>query len=175
MANHPLGSAKENHKCGFETSYFFSDLLERNTYGRGVHRFHPGFLDYVKHAGALPRLCQPYRAQTKGKVERFIGYLKRSFWVPFVTSMRQAGVSPDKAAANAAVARWLQEVANARVHATINEVPAERLVIEGARLQSLPAPYPGRSCRAVTSARKPIMGYQHPLSVYDDLAPGVVA
>ena len=84
-------------------------VLERNTYGRGVHRFHPGFLDYARHAGVLPRLCQPYRAQTKGKVERFIGYLKRSFWVPFVASMRQAGVAPDKHAANAAVARWLRE------------------------------------------------------------------
>ena len=29
-------------------------VLERNTYGRGAHRFHPGFLDYIKHAGALP-------------------------------------------------------------------------------------------------------------------------
>jgi transposase len=36
-------------------------------------------------------------------------------------------VRPDKPAANAAVARWLREVANARVHATIGEVPAERL------------------------------------------------
>jgi hypothetical protein len=26
----------------------------------------------------------------KGKVECFIGYLKGSFWVPFVASMRQA-------------------------------------------------------------------------------------
>jgi hypothetical protein len=51
----------------------------RNTYGRGIHRFHAGFLDYACHAGFLPRLCQPYRAQTKGKVERLIGYLKRSF------------------------------------------------------------------------------------------------
>lgn len=51
---------------------------------------------------------QPYRAQTKGKVERFIGYLKRSFWVPFVASMRQAGLRPDKHAANAVVARWLR-------------------------------------------------------------------
>jgi hypothetical protein len=56
-------------------------------------------------------LCQPYRAQTKGKVERFIGYLRRSFSVPFVASMRQAGLKPDKHAANAAVARWLGEVA----------------------------------------------------------------
>ena len=29
------------------------------------------------------------RAKTKGKVERFIGYLKRSFWIPFVASCRQ--------------------------------------------------------------------------------------
>jgi hypothetical protein len=46
-------------------------VIERNTYGLGVHRFHAGFLDYARHAGFLPRLCQPYRAQTKGKVERF--------------------------------------------------------------------------------------------------------
>ena len=144
-------------------------VLERNTYGRGVHRFHAGFLDYAKHAGILPRLCAPYRAQTKGKVERFIGYLKRSFWVPFVAAMRQAGVAPDKHAANAAVARWLREVANARLHATINEVPAERLLIEKAKLQELPACYGGRSARSLAPPRKAIVGYQHPLAVYEDM------
>jgi transposase len=144
-------------------------VIERNAYGRGVHRFHAGFLDYAKHAGVLPRLCAPYRAQTKGKVERFIGYLKRSFWVPFVASLRQAGVTPDKHAANAAVARWLREVANARRHATINEVPAERLLIETATLQDLPAAYGGRSVRSLAPPRKPVVGYQHPLSVYEDL------
>ncbi len=151
-------------------------VLERNTYGRGVHRFHPGFLDYARHAGFLPRLCQPYRAQTKGKVERFIGYLKRSFWVPFVASMRQAGLLPDKHAANAAVTRWLRDVANARVHATTNEVPAERLVIEVTKLQSLAAPYAGRSPRSAGTLeprRKPVLGYQHPLSVYEALFPEV--
>jgi hypothetical protein len=55
--------------------------------------------------------------------------------------MRQAGLRPDKHAANAAVARWLREVANVRLHATTNEVPADRLVIERTKLQSLPAPY----------------------------------
>jgi transposase len=152
-------------------------IIERNAYGRGVHRFHAGFLDYAKHAGFLPHLCHPYRAQTKGKVERFIGYLKGSFWVPFVASMRQAGLQPDKAAANAAVARWLREVANARVHATTGEVPAERLPIETAKLQALPALYGGRSARsrALPPARKPILGYQHPLAVYDELLLGGVA
>jgi transposase len=146
-------------------------VLERNTYGRGVHRFHAGFLDYARHAGFLPRLCQPYRAQTKGKVERFIGYLKGSFWVPFVASMRQAGLRPDKPAANAAAARWLREVANARVHATTNEVPAERLAIETAKLQALPMPYGGRSSRlpSTLQCRKAVVGYQHPLAVYEDL------
>ena len=149
-------------------------VLERNTYGRGIHRFHPSFLDYAKHAGALPRLCQPYRAKTKGKVERFIGYLKRSFWVPFVATMRQAGVEPDKDSANAAVKRWLREVANVRIHATINEVPAERLMTEAPLLQRLPAPYTGRSARALAAPppRKAIMGYQHPLAIYEDLLPG---
>ena len=152
-------------------------VLERNTYGRGAHRFHPGFLDYIKHAGALPRLCQPYRAQTKGKVERFIGYLKRSFWVPFVATQRQAGVAPDKHSANAAVARWLREVANARVHATTKEVPAVRLIIERPKLQGLPANYRGRAARTLIAVptRKQVIGYQHPLSVYDDLAYGACA
>jgi transposase len=43
-------------------------VLERHGYGRGRHRFHPGFLDFARHCGFRPRLCAPYRAQTKGKV-----------------------------------------------------------------------------------------------------------
>ncbi|KWT64005.1 Mobile element protein [Hyphomicrobium sulfonivorans] len=152
-------------------------VLERNAYGRGVHRFHAGFLDYARHAGFMPRLCQPYWAQTKGKVERIIGYLKRSFWIPFVASMRQAGLRPDKQAANAAVARWLREVANTRIHATTGEVPAERLLIERQSLQPLSTLYGVRSIRSVqqqsAAPRKAIIGYQHPLSVSDALFPEV--
>jgi transposase len=152
-------------------------VIERNTYGLGAHRFHSGFLDYARHTGFLPRLCQPYRAQTKGKVERFIGYLKRSFWVPFAASMRQAGLEPDKHAANAAVCRWLREVANARIHGTVNEIPAERLVAEREKLQALAAPYRGRTVRSLTEVQpgKKIRGYQHALSVYQDLMPGGLA
>jgi transposase len=146
-------------------------VLERNAYGRNMHRFHPGFLDYARHAGFLPRLCRPYRAKTKGKVERFIGYLKRSFWIPFVASCRQAGVKPDKEAANAAVRIWLREVANARVHATTGEVPLDRLVIERGRLQELQKPYRGKTARSLAIDTKPrnVAGYQHPLSTYQAL------
>jgi len=152
-------------------------VLERNAYGRGVHRFHPGFLDYARHMGFLPRLCRPYRAKTKGKVERFIRYLKGSFWVPFAASMKQAGLRPDKHAANTAVARWLREVANARVHATTGEVPAERLSIEREKLQRPAGLYVGRSARSLVSVapRKSIVGYQHPLAVYEALVTGDAA
>lgn len=146
-------------------------VLERNAYGRDMHRFHPTFLDYAKHTGFLPRLCRPYRAKTKGKVERFIGYLKRSFWVPFLASCRQAGLQPDKHAANAAVAIWLRDVANARIHATTGEVPTERLIVEQTKLQDLPKSYQGRTVRSLTTSppTTKVIGYQHPLSTYDAL------
>ena len=105
-------------------------VLERNTYGRGHHRFHSGFLDYAGHAGFIPRLCRPYRAKTKGKVERFIRYLRESFWVPLSSRLAQEGLIVDRETANLAVKRWLREVANARIHGTTSAVPAERLVSE---------------------------------------------
>ncbi|GAB7129643.1 hypothetical protein JCM19000A_41510 [Silvimonas sp. JCM 19000] len=45
----------------------------RDAYGPGLHRFQPAFMDLASHYGFVPRLCRPYRAKTKGKVERFNG------------------------------------------------------------------------------------------------------
>ena len=39
-------------------------------------RYNPGLLDFAGRYGFAPRLCRPYRARTKGKVERSIGYLQ---------------------------------------------------------------------------------------------------
>jgi hypothetical protein len=91
--------------------------------------------------------------------------------------MQQAGLMADRHAANAAVSRWLREVANARIHGTTGEVPAARLQQERQDLQPLPAPYRGRSVRELpgSAPRKPVMAYQHPLSVYEDLFAGAVA
>lgn len=148
-------------------------VQERDRYGRGRHRFHPGFLDFAGHCGFRPRLCRPYRAQTKGKVERFIRYLRGSFWVPLASRMAAESVLVDQAAANLAAGRWLREVANARVHATTGEVPAERLERERPALQAVPPPYggivPAALARPPLPAR-PILGLQHPLAVYDALA-----
>ena len=75
-------------------------VVERNAHGHGRHRFHPGLWDMARHFGFMPRLCAPYRAQTKGKVERFIRYLRHSFYVPLASRLAAAGLELDMATAN---------------------------------------------------------------------------
>lgn len=150
-------------------------VLERNGYGHGQHRFHPGFLDFARHCGLVPRLCAPHRAQTKGKVERFIRYLRESFYIPLASRLAQEGLVIDRETANVAAARWLREVANARVHGTTGAVPAERLAVERASLQPIPPPYGGRLIRPAPAKapERPVVGLQHPLSFYDAFAGGL--
>jgi hypothetical protein len=149
-------------------------VLQRHGCGRGRHRFHPGFLDFARHCGFRPRLCAPYRAQTKDTVERFIRYLRHSFCVPLASRLAQEGLIVDRETANLAVKRWLREVANARIHGTTSAVPAERLVSERLQLQPVPALYGGRSVRVLQASSEPppIIGVQHPLSLYDVFAGG---
>src|SRR6201987_3300645 len=127
-----------------------------------------------RHCGFRPRLSAPYRAQTKGKVERFIRYLRESFWVPLSSRLTQEGLIVDRETANLAVKLWLREVANVRIHGTTGAIPAERLVSERLQLQSVPTPYGGRTVRAMQTTPEPvrIIGMQHPLSLYDAFAGG---
>ena len=111
-------------------------VLERDHYGDGQHRFHAGFLDYAHHSGFVIKLCRPYRAKTKGKVERFNGYLRRSFYVPLVSRLKQQGTALDVRTANAEVATWLAEIANARIHGTTGVAPSVLLNEERAHLQA---------------------------------------
>ncbi|WP_180325220.1 DDE-type integrase/transposase/recombinase [Cereibacter azotoformans] len=78
-------------------------LNDRDAYGRGQHRFNEGFRDFAKHHGFGPRMCAPYRVQTKGKVERFNRYLKESFVWPLESRLRGQGLILDAATANAHV------------------------------------------------------------------------
>ena len=158
-------------------------VLERDASGRGAHRFHAGFLDYARHCGFVIKLCRPYRARTKGKVERFNGYLRRSFYVPLVAALKQAGLILDAATANAQVRRWLKDIANERIHGTTQARPAEQLKAEP--LQRLPGPWRGdipaaRPQRAVAAGliERPVVVIeriaqvspaQHPLAVYGRL------
>lgn len=89
------------------------------------HRFeggglmaNPEFSRFAHHWGFRPRACRPYRAQTKGKVERPIRYVRESFFYG------REFVSDDDL--NAQVARWLEQTANVRCHGTTRERPIDR-------------------------------------------------
>lgn len=147
-------------------------VSERHAYGQDRHRFHPGLWELANQVGFTPRLCRPYRAKTKGKVERFIGYLRHSFYVPLVTQLKQAGLVLDIHSANVEVLKWLRDVANVREHGTTGAIPAERWREETAAL--IPTPQPGNVyplhhpvAKVAPPQAYPVVDLQHPLSVYE--------
>ena len=76
------------------------------------------FLRFAAHWGFVPRSCRPYRARTKGKVERPIRYIRESFFYG-----REFANDNDL---NEQAARWLEDTANVRRHATTGERPVDR-------------------------------------------------
>jgi transposase len=142
-------------------------VIERDAYGPGLHRWNAELMALAEACGFTPRLCRPYRAKTKGKVERFNAYLKGSFVVPLAATLEAAGLKLDAAVANVHVRRWLDEVANARVHATTKAIPARRLAEE--RAVMLAAPALGAVPMVAQRVAMPVESLQHPLSVYDEL------
>ena len=141
-------------------------LIDRNAYGPGQHRFHAGFREFAKHHGFSPRLCAPYRAQTKGKVERFIQYLKRSFVWPLESRLKGQGLILDAETANAHVGAWLRDVANSRIHAETKAQPIERFAQDAAHL--LPrGPTWTELAPAIPADLRNITVPQHDLAIYD--------
>lgn len=92
--------------------------------------FNAEMLRFAAHCGFTPVACQPYRAKTKGRVERAVSYLRHSFF--YGRTFR------DLDDLNTQCAKWLAETANARVHGTTGEVPADRLILEWEHLRPLP-------------------------------------
>ncbi|MEO6055287.1 MAG: IS21 family transposase [Gemmatimonadales bacterium] len=78
----------------------------------------PEFLRFAAHWGFRVRACRPYRAKTKGKVERPIRYIRSNFFYgrEFIGD----------ADLDAQCRAWLEDVANARVHRTTQCVPRVR-------------------------------------------------
>jgi transposase len=141
-ADQTLASLIRCHEHAFE---WFGGLTEEVLYdnpktvvskrdwdGR-VIEWHPQFWDFARYYGFTPRLCRPYRAQTKGKVESGIKYVKRSFVKgrPF----------PGWDAMNPMVQEWLVTVADQRIHGTTFRKPAELFRQEQLRSQGGKPPY----------------------------------
>lgn len=143
-------------------------VLLRDALGAGLHRFHPTYWDFAKHYGFVPRLCRPYRAKTKGKMERFNRYLRYSFHVPTLSRLKMEEKALDASLATVLVKKWLREVANARVHKDTRRVPLELLSEERLALRPLPPPY-GSGVVPMPSHAYPVVPPQHGLSTYNAL------
>jgi transposase len=102
-------------------------VLERNA-ERVV--FHPRLLDFALLAGFTPRACRPYRAQSKGRVERSIKYLRDSFWPVHFADLLDL---------NRQASAWVAGVANVREHGTLKRRPIDLLVEERQHLLPLKA------------------------------------
>ncbi len=93
--------------------------------------YNRSLLALAAHYDFSPRACKAYRAKTKGKVERPYRYIRQDFFL--------AGHFANLEDLNAQLQRWLDAVANARVHGTTDRVVAEHFAEERARLLALPA------------------------------------
>lgn len=76
------------------------------------------FVRFAAHCGFRIRACRPYRAKTKGKVERPIGYVRESFFY--------ARSFLNDADLNMQALSWATHTANLRLHRTTHERPQVR-------------------------------------------------
>ncbi len=90
------------------------------------------FEDFFNYYGFIPRLCRPYRPQTKGKIENSVGFVKRDF----LLGSEFCSFSD----LNFQAQKWLARI-NSTVHGTTNEIPLERLKEEGLRDYNAVPPY----------------------------------
>ena len=96
----------------------------------GLVVYNRALVDLARHHGFQPRACRPYRAKTKGKVERPFRYIREDFFL--------AGSFRNLDDLNVQLRHWLDTVANPRVHATTGRVVNEAFAEEKPALQPLP-------------------------------------
>jgi transposase len=88
-------------------------------------------LDLAAHYSFLPKACKPYRAKTKGKVERPFRYVREDFFL--------ARTFRNLDDLNTQFAQWLDQIANVRQHATTQRAVVEHFAEERPHLKALPA------------------------------------
>jgi transposase len=98
----------------------------------------PEWVDLSRLLGIVPKACRPYRAQTKGKVERMVRELKESL-LPWLSGQ---GLPPAPALADydALAQRWIHEIVLDPRQPTTQRIVGEAWAAE----QPLLAPIPAR-------------------------------
>jgi transposase len=124
LAAHEAAFAHFGGRCEFLLYDRMRTVVLGTSAGRP--RLNPTFAAFASHWSFTPRLCQPYRAQTKGKVESGVKYVKRNF-VPGRTFR-------DLEDFNEQLAAWQLEVADLREHGTTHQRPIDRFAEEARAL-----------------------------------------
>lgn len=97
----------------------------------GVWRAHKNLLSFANHYGFIPRRCRVRRPETKGKVERAIGFLRSNFWP------RVKDTVWDLDELNQAVITWLKSVDQKKLR-DFNQTRLERFETEMPYMRCLP-------------------------------------
>jgi transposase len=88
----------------------------------GKRIWNPTFKAFADYWGFEPRVCKPYRAQTKGKVESGVKYFRRNF-LPGRRFVDDLDFGEQ-------LAEWVTTIADVRVHGTTHERPCDRFARE---------------------------------------------
>lgn len=92
--------------------------VDKHDVTTGTVHWNARFLDFVEHHDVLPVASPPYWPRVKGKVERGVGYVKKSFL--------EGRTFTDLEDLNRQLELWLDTVANVRVHGTTGDRPVDR-------------------------------------------------
>lgn len=111
--------------------------------------FAPEWVDLALSLDVTPRACRPYRAKTKGKVERVIREVKEDL-LPWLTG-QPLPPRPSLADYDALARRWALEVVGTRRHRTTRRVVTDAWIEEQPLLVPIPPRLLGRSLGAHTS------------------------
>ena len=115
-------------------------LVQRHDAATGEVCFNAKFHAFARYWDFRPRACAPYRARTKGKDERGVGYVKHNAIAghEFLSW----------AALEAHLVWWAREIADTHVHGTTGERPLERFTrAEASALRALAGRPPFRQMR----------------------------
>jgi transposase len=111
-------------RCHMQAFEFFGGIPKSILYDNMAQvrlphsrQLHPHLVDFACHYGFDIKTHRVRRPRTKGKVERMVSYVKDNFL--------NGRTFVDHADVNAQAARWLDTIANVRVHETTNQRPVD--------------------------------------------------